>query len=512
MVLALVAAGCVFRFSGLELTVFRNDEAQTGTFIAGASQLEIRSELFDGSERAPSEVLELQFPRPGTSWMDTVRSALEYDPKQVSTYFIAARAWLILLPPSIPVLRSFGALLGILCLPLVYLLGRDLFESRLVGWVAVGVMAVSPFRIVYDRDARPYPLWAICILLATWLLVRAVQQQRTEDRASITILTAYSAALTFSLYTHFLTVPMAAAHLAWIIVIERFRWTPLVRGVFASQLLAGILYSQHGIRCIAQLFSNDVGQQWITWRPEPLVWLKGAVISMARIFTDIAGTDFFTEWMYFGLVPLLLALYAVAAVVWKANPEARLFVLLVPAFCTLPMLATDVFSGGIRMWRMKYQLPSVIILQLCVAFAIALLLSGSDRRQRIAAVVSAAVFAIAGIVSGTMISRSEVWWSSLAGSPLPALSKYVNALDNPTLIVGYQGLYGVNNVLALSHRLDEDVRLVLFEEPPWPEPPRNSREVFLFKPFEEHKAWYRDQGWNLEQVPGQRLYLLQSVE
>ena len=171
VVVLLVVLGCLFRFSGLTRMVFRNDEAHTGTVIAGARPHEIQNALFDGASHSPTELLEYQFPRPGVSWSDSIRCLFEIDPKQGPTYFVAARAWVSALGPSTVVLRSLGSLLGMVCLPLVYLLGRELFQDRLVGWVAAGLMAVSPLRIVYDREARPYALWALFILLCSWLLL-----------------------------------------------------------------------------------------------------------------------------------------------------------------------------------------------------------------------------------------------------------------------------------------------------------------------------------------------------
>jgi hypothetical protein len=185
-------------------------------------------------------------------------------------------------------------------------------------------------------------------------------------------------------------------------------------------------------------------------------------------------------------------------------------VLLLAAFSTLPMLAVDLVAGGIRMWRLKYQYPSVIALQLCVAFAIALLLASPDRRQRIAAVVSAAMFAVAGCVSGVAISRAEVWWHSGGGRSLPAISQHLNACENPTLIVPYPGPYRVNHTLALSHHLNDDVRFLLVEEPPWPMPPRDRQNVFLHYASERHTEWVRNQGWHVEKVEGTTIYRLRS--
>jgi uncharacterized membrane protein len=184
-VIALVVLGSVLRFGDITRAAVRNDEGQTCWAIAGSNPEEIREELYSGEIYTPAEVLEYQFPRPGTSWLDTVRGLARSDPKQSPLYYVTARWWVQTFGSSVAVLRSFGTLLGLLCLPLVYLLARELFEDPLVAWVAVGVVAVSPIRVVYDRDARPYAMWAIFIVLCSWLLLVAVRRSRDEARLGI---------------------------------------------------------------------------------------------------------------------------------------------------------------------------------------------------------------------------------------------------------------------------------------------------------------------------------------
>ena len=40
----------------------------------------------------------------------------------------------------------------------MYWLCLELFESSVTAWLAVAIIAISPFQIVYAQEARPYSL------------------------------------------------------------------------------------------------------------------------------------------------------------------------------------------------------------------------------------------------------------------------------------------------------------------------------------------------------------------
>jgi Dolichyl-phosphate-mannose-protein mannosyltransferase/PA14 domain len=81
-----------------------------------------------------------------------------------------------------PVLASRGlaALLGALNVPLVYLLGRELFGWR-VGIAAAVLLAASRWHLDVSRLGWGPITWPVCATLAFWLLARAVRTSRPSD-------------------------------------------------------------------------------------------------------------------------------------------------------------------------------------------------------------------------------------------------------------------------------------------------------------------------------------------
>lgn len=66
-------------------------------------------------------------------------------------------------------IRLLPALLGIATIPLLYMVGRDLF-NRYVGVLAAGVGAFLPMHVLVSRQARMYTLLPLLALLSIWTL------------------------------------------------------------------------------------------------------------------------------------------------------------------------------------------------------------------------------------------------------------------------------------------------------------------------------------------------------
>jgi hypothetical protein len=114
-------------------------------------------------------------------------------------------------------LRMPSIVAGLLAAWIVYALGRELFD-RETGLLAAGIFVAFPPIVAEARDARPYALAVLAVLVATWLLVRWARTGRTGDAA------AYAVAAAATVYLHYLFAPVLLAHAAWL-------WLPGRRGM-----------------------------------------------------------------------------------------------------------------------------------------------------------------------------------------------------------------------------------------------------------------------------------------
>jgi len=113
-------------------------------------------------------------------------------------YYALLHGWINLFGSSDVAVRSLSGLFGLATLPLVWILGRRKGGPTL-AWVAVAVVAVSPFAVRYSNETRMYSLVMLLVVIG-WLLVDDI-----VDRGKATIgrfigIAVVGAAL---LYTHY---------------------------------------------------------------------------------------------------------------------------------------------------------------------------------------------------------------------------------------------------------------------------------------------------------------------
>jgi uncharacterized membrane protein len=108
---------------------------------------------------------------------DTLKALVIDQPEHPPLYYVIVRFWVQWFGNSVAVTRSLSALISLLTFPCVYWLCLELFGSPMTGWMAIALMAVSPFHVVYAQEAREYSLWIVMILLSSAAFLRAIRLQ-----------------------------------------------------------------------------------------------------------------------------------------------------------------------------------------------------------------------------------------------------------------------------------------------------------------------------------------------
>ncbi|MEN6611443.1 MAG: glycosyltransferase family 39 protein [Methanoregulaceae archaeon] len=94
------------------------------------------------------------------------------------------------------ILRLIPALAGILMIPVLYLIGKELFDKN-TGIIAAAILTVSPFHIFYSQEARAYSLALLFVSIALLFFLRAY---RSNDRCSWILFGIFSA---LAFWSHF---------------------------------------------------------------------------------------------------------------------------------------------------------------------------------------------------------------------------------------------------------------------------------------------------------------------
>ncbi len=78
------------------------------------------------------------------------------------------------------VLRMPSMLAGVIAIPVLYLLGRELMD-RAVGLLAAALLSISVFHIYYSQEARVYALFFLLSLLSTYYYLKLLRTETNRD-------------------------------------------------------------------------------------------------------------------------------------------------------------------------------------------------------------------------------------------------------------------------------------------------------------------------------------------
>ena len=110
-------------------------------------------------------------------------------------HYLLTKLWIVIFNNSEFSTRFLSVLLSLAAIPVVYYLGRHLFD-RFVGGVAAVLMALSPFQIWYAQEVRMYALFVLLTAASFYALVRLLDTW-SRDR-----LIAYAVISALLGYTH----------------------------------------------------------------------------------------------------------------------------------------------------------------------------------------------------------------------------------------------------------------------------------------------------------------------
>jgi len=260
VLILLIGLGVGFRVSQLEKPVFWVDEVATATRVAGYTQAEILAQLVDGERRSPVELR--QYQQVGDRPFPATLNALVNSPEHTPLYFLMAWGWMKVLGNSIGVLRSLSVVLGLLLLPALYWLCRQLDPLPRVADLALGLVAVSPYLIAYSREARPYSLWALALVLSCGVLLHALQKPTPKAWGF------YSLTMLLNLYTSLLSLPVLlgqGVYVGW----RQGRWDGVMRSWLGA---AGVAIAGFLPWIVVMVQYRSAFEENVSWVASPLPW------------------------------------------------------------------------------------------------------------------------------------------------------------------------------------------------------------------------------------------------
>ncbi|MEO1621944.1 MAG: glycosyltransferase family 39 protein, partial [Cyanobacteria bacterium J06632_3] len=461
--IALIGLGIAFRIANLGMPVYWVDEVATSMRVSGYTRGEVQALVTMGQPQSVADLQRLQTIRRDRPATDLMR-VLAKSPEHAPLYFVLARFWAALFGTSVVAMRSLPVIFSLLGLPAIYFLGRSLFASDgpasvqasrrglLVGQIAVGLLAISPFFIAYAQEARPYSLWILLLLLMNQCLWRSLHNNRRLWWMG------YALTLILTLYTSLLTVLVVVAQALWVLLFYRKRWLPygLASGIAGIALLpwAYVVFSQ-----LQTLQSNTA---W-TQLPNP-IWATMATwfYGLAVLFFDVPVS----------FNPLLIGLQVIAATavvalivhsVWvivrRAPRPVGSFVLAGAIAIPALLLIVDIARNGHSAGTPRYLMPTHLGALIALAYLISQWLMPPETRHSARSLAGWKKGAISflitvSIVSGLIMQPSPYLKSRNLSNP--ELTALLNAADAPQVITTP---HYINDAISLSYGLEPDISI-----------------------------------------------------
>ena len=460
-IVILLVMGICFRFTNLGAKVYWNDETLTSLAISGYTS----EEVFDGIHKkvtTPDEILKYYSVGSDKTFGDMI-SYLYKEDVHPPFYFILGRFWSQVFGSSPEAIRTLSAVISLMIFPCIYFLCQELFNTSAVGWMAMGIVAVSPFHVLYAQEARMYSLWMVEILLSGALLLRAI---RLNNRKSWLF---YGMALTLSLYTYLANIFIAIAQGLYMLVIEGFRFSKRFLYYLITSFIATLIFVPWLFLIISNLSSFKSSSNWVNSSYGFKLYISMFTQNFVSVFMDFWYFRLWypesafphIPWARF-LIPftLLIVGYSFYFLVRKTSWRVWSFILLLCLVNIGITILPDIISGGIRGIVPRYLIPLFIGVEISVAYLLAIKtheISAKTWQSKLWRLITV-ILITGGVVSCLVNSPTPgSLHKRTPGEQIPPIVNYINQENNPILVVATP----ISRLVPLIYRLDSNVKIII---------------------------------------------------
>lgn len=312
-------------------------------------------------------------------------------------YYYLLHGWIELFGIGDVAVRALSGVFSVATLPLAWLAGRRIGGKR-VAWLAVIVIATSPFAFRFATEARMYSMVMFLVLAGYLALRNALEEPALPWLALVAVITA---ALALTQYWDLYLLGLVGAA----ILVRALRAPERADRRTARWVLVAMAVGSVAFLAWLPVFVEQLAHTGTPWGEAQFPW-----VVLPRTLIAFAGTDQDGEAFVLALLLLLLLLLATfGRGTDRRHIELDLHTQPVvrwesaAAFGTLIVGATISYIGGTT-YEPRYAATMFALFALVIAFGIT---TFQDARVRTAIVVIVAVLGFAGGVRNTVTQRTQ---------------------------------------------------------------------------------------------------------
>ncbi|AFZ44762.1 hypothetical protein PCC7418_2620 [Halothece sp. PCC 7418] len=470
--LSFLLVGIWLRWENIDKKVYWHDEVFTSLRTAGYTGEEVVNELFTGEILSRSDLLRYQTLSSNTDFGQTI-AALKTHPEHPPLYYILVRFWQDWFGSSIATMRSLSVIFSLLVFPALYWFCYVLFQSDAVALMAVLLMTVSPFHVIYAQEARQYSLWTLTLLLTYGSFWQAVHQKHKFHWLTFGVTTI------LSLYTKLFTVLGLLATTVYLFWREKRFYTKVIRNYFLVLLGSAIAFLPWVILIITKFEQLREKTAWTEAVVSSSFLVKLWGLHFSSLLIDL-GLSLDHPYTYL-VPPLILVLIGYGLLILRKHNKRDIFLfllclLLIPS---LSLILPDVILGGRRSTMTRYFIPSLISAQVIIAY-----LFTSQIHQKVWQGLVGFIL-ILGLISSWKISQAEVWWNKTVSQQNINTATIINQVSEPLIISTNKGETNLGDIFSLAHYVEPETKFQLFQSTNETHQIKKTSSTFLYKPSVE---------------------------
>jgi mannosyltransferase len=268
-------------------------------------------------------------------------------------YYFLLHAWMSIAGNSPMAARFFSVVLGMLTVALLWSLASRWFDRR-TGLVVGMLAAVNPFHVAYSQEARMYALLGFAAALATWGLLRALE----EGRFRWWVVYITGAALT--LYAHNLGAFVLLA--LNLLAVLRRRWRRRLPALVVSGLAALALFGPWMIGVLPGQLGFIERAYWLQ-PPGAAEAVRALMMPVLTLYEDVRAFWLLGAGFFVSL--LLLVLLIVRAV--RTRSRAGWFIVL----AWVPVVSLFLIAQWRPVYLERALLPSALLYLVAIGWLLA---------------------------------------------------------------------------------------------------------------------------------------------
>jgi hypothetical protein len=486
--------GAVLRFVDLDKKEFWHDECETTLVLSGLSESQLWLTLSKGTVHADEL---LQFQKIGSdSTPKKMLAVLEKDePGHTPLFYLLEYLVGLLFGCSPLAMRFLSVLFGVLQLPVVFLLAREVWESEEMAWLSTALASLSPTLIYFSQEARDYSLELLMLFLSSLCLLRALRLQTTRSWI------IYSVSLAVGFYSSLFMFVVAVGHFIFINLTAKLKFKERLLPFAFSLTTTAILFSPW----LAQMEKNqDNFNQSHAWLNNPV-----PITALIKVWTAIPSKAIAlygeaTSTMDSALLAItifqIISLLAAIILSFKNKKILLLISLGVAWYAVFAM--PDLSAGGIRSVPFRHQTPAIASFLLLTPALLKVFFDSQVKALRILGLAFCAVLLAVEMQSSIyVVDCSTFPDKSIRQRYLRPVAEMVNAENSPIMLEQT----GANSceILALSHLLKPDAKIYTHAYKTAAVVPEE-KQVFLFNPSPALEDTLSLAGYSVHEIAGFR--------